>query len=113
MKRGVQVKGDGNGGWDVNVQKSILRKWGPIGLLIFVLVSGAGSKLGEEVWTLIVESRAVKEKIATHDSDIASGKVRDEDLAKQITGLREEVRADLREIKAEVRAISRSLNSGG
>ena len=113
MKRGVQVKSDGNGGWDINLQKEVLRKWGPAWLIALMLVGSLGSRLGAELWTLVVESRAIKEQIAVHDRDIADGKGRDAELAKQVEALRVEVRQDLREIKNEVRAIGRSLNNGG
>jgi demethoxyubiquinone hydroxylase (CLK1/Coq7/Cat5 family) len=111
--KGVRAKSDGNGGWDINLQREVLRKWGPAWLALLMLLGGLGSRLGAELWTLVVESRAIKEQILHHDKDIADGKRRDAELATQVEALRVEVRQDLREIKNEVRAIGRSLNKGG
>lgn len=113
MKRGVGVKSDGNGGYDINIQRAILKKYGLPALLVFLVMTGLGSRLGGELWEMIIERRAVAEKLAVHDKDIAEGKGRDASLAKQIEDVRVEVRQDLREIKQTVRAIQSAVNKEG
>ena len=113
MKRGMGIKGDGNGGWDINVQRGILVKYGLPALLTFLLVTGLGSRLGSELWDLLLENRRMTERVTQHDREIAEGKERDAALAEQVQGLRVEVRQDLREIKNEVRAIARARDKDG
>lgn len=113
MKRGVDIKRDGNGGYDINVQRAILAKYGLPALVAFLLFTGLGSRLGSELWDLLLENRRTTERVAQHDTEIAEGKGRDAALQKQVEDLRLEVRQDLREIKNEVRAIAQAISKDG
>lgn len=111
--RGVKLDRDGNGGWNINIQTIILKKWGPIWLLLFIAVSSISGRVGGELWGLILENRRTQEKVLRHDEDIRAGQLRDSELAGQIEEVRREVRADLREIKQAVRSIETAIRKDG
>ena len=81
----MKVKSDGNGGYDINVQKDILKRWGPAGLAIFMLLSGLGTNMGSEVWDWVVGREAVEQQVASN--------------AESIKTLRIEIREDIHEIR--------------
>ena len=89
----VKVKSDGNGGYDVNVQKAILTKWGPVGLVLFMLLSGLGAKMGEEAWVWMSGHKAVELQVGLN-----------KELAQEahdgMMEFRAEVSDDLREIRS-------------
>lgn len=102
--RKFTVKGDGNGGFDINVQKAVLRRYGPFWLLVFMVLSGLGSRLGAEAWALIVERRAVEEKVRSNAAGINELRKDFDGLAVDIRVWKGEVREDLAEIKAAITA---------
>lgn len=61
--RRMTIKGDGNGGIDVNVQKDILRRWGPVGLVIFTVLLGLGSRFGDEAWSWVTGHKATEAQV--------------------------------------------------
>lgn len=69
-RRRFTVKSDGNGGLDVNVQKDILRRWGPLGLVIFTLLLGLGSRFGDEAWNWVVGHKATEAQVYQNTSSI-------------------------------------------
>lgn len=98
-RRGVSIKSDGNGGLDVNVQKAILRKWGPLGLAAFLVLSGLGAKFGEEAWSMVLERRQVSEKVSNNTREIM-------ELREDLKEWKAEIREDISEIKDAVEQIA-------
>ena len=111
--RGVKLNRDGNGGWNINIESTILKRWGPVWLLLFIAVSSISGRVGGEVWGLILENRRMQEKELQHDQGIAEGKVRDADLARQIEAVRVEFKQELREVKQAVRSIEAAIRKEG
>ena len=111
--RGVRLNRDGNGGWNINVQTILLKKWGPVWLLLFIAVSSISGRVGGEIWGLILENRRTQELLLQHDQAIAEIKARDVDMAKQIEAVRVEFQQEFRETKQAVRSIEAAIRKEG
>jgi outer membrane murein-binding lipoprotein Lpp len=90
---GLKVKKDNNGGWDINLQQTVLKKWGPIGLLIFLVLAGFGSKLGEEAWAILTSREKLSSQVESNAAAIA-------ETEEDFKGLRSEIQEALREFRA-------------
>ena len=67
----VKIKRDGNGGYAINVQKDILRRWGPAGLIIFLLITGQGTSVGSEIWNLMLGRQAIEQQVEHNTAEIS------------------------------------------
>lgn len=87
------MRSDGNGGLDINVQKAMLKKYGPIWAALFLALSGLGAKFGEKAWAAVWGYESQTLLIERNTENINN-------LYDNVDGLRREFREDLREIKA-------------
>lgn len=66
----ARAKSDGNGGYDINVQRRELWKLvGGSGILIIALGAGAQA-LGEQAWEILANDRAQQQKIGQLDQSM-------------------------------------------
>lgn len=72
----ARAKSDGNGGFDINVQKKELGKYGAIGAIVILAFSGAGTALGSQVWDMIANDKAQTQKIEYNEARIERNKAR-------------------------------------
>lgn len=87
------VRSDGNGGLDINVQKAMLRRYGPVGAALFLALSGLGAKFGEKAWAAVWGHESQSLLIEQNTEKIRG-------LYIEVDELRREFREDLRDIKA-------------
>ena len=98
----VKVKSDGNGGLDFNIQKIVLRKYGPLALAAMFVFSGMGSKIADEVWSLIVTKKAQANEMVYLRKDI-------DENEKAIKELQAELRDELRAVRQELRQLTEAI----
>lgn len=68
---GLGIKSDGNGGVDINVQRTWAFKWGPIMAIALFVLMGLGSRIGSEAWAVIMDQGTMKTEIARNAEDIS------------------------------------------
>ena len=93
--KGISVKRDGNGGFDVNVQKAVLRRWGPPGLAILLVLTGLGSKMGEEAWAVLTDRERLTQEVGDNKAAIEKNAVECDELRREIQGDLSEIRASI------------------
>lgn len=103
---GMKVRGDGNGGFDINVQKAVLRKWGPLGLVGLVVLSGLGSKVGETAWETLTDARddhvrldQMAEDLSDFEAEIEAARVEREKLRDELITKMEDVRSSVSDLR--------------
>ena len=84
----VNVSRDGNGGYDINIQRRTLKRWGPFFAALMVFAGGLGAKLGEQVWGIVLDREAINQRVTGNTSAV------------------EKIQGDIEEIKDEQREIT-------
>ena len=59
------IKSDGNGGIDINgnIQKTILKKYGLLGIVFLIFLGGLASSIGEEAWAVLLDRNVIKSDV--------------------------------------------------
>ena len=108
----VKVQSDGNGGYDINVQKVMLRKWGPLAGGALLLVGSMASGLGSELLDVILNKQTVEIRLENVETDLETAAIKAEeaaDMAAQNTQVLMRVEAqqqdNYRDVLLELRSI--------
>jgi len=100
------VRGDGNGGLEANVQKAMLKRWGPIIGAALLTISGFASQMGEEVWSALAGRSGDLERI--DHLEYLLDQNREDDLR-----FRSDLQKDMREMRTEIHEIHNLLRKIG
>ena len=79
----VKVRSDGNGGYDINVQKAMLRRWGPLVGATMLAIGSIGSGLGSEILDMILNKQTVEVRLQNVEQDLEAAALRAEEAADQ------------------------------
>jgi len=98
------IQGDGNGGLEANVQKQLLKRWGPIAAAGLLVISGFGAKMGEEVWTALAGRSGDLQRIENLEEQVARNREDDLIFRAELSRDLGALRSQLSEINALLRA---------
>jgi len=98
MRKNNFVRGDGNGGFDANVQKAVLRKWGLLMGFGLLLVSGFASQIGEEVWDAMAGRSGDLQRIEALERQVAQNREDDISFRAQLRSESAQLRKEIAEI---------------
>lgn len=103
------IKSDGNGGFDINVQMEVLKKYGIWGFIVLSLVGGSG--FSGVKWALdeYHESRNMQEEVARIDSEQVRNFKEHQEMMKTIQSRLDAGAQSIGEIKTDVAVIRAKL----
>lgn len=94
------IHSDGNGGLDANIQRAVLRKWGPLVAALFIAISGLASQIGEEAWSALLGRSGDMQKIEDLEIRVEQNRESILRVNRSVDDEIHELRSEIREIKA-------------